>query len=241
MSGHEVFTQQTGKAVKGETTMSNTTPVHISVVLDRSGSMASIADDIVGGFNTFIEQQRKEDGEARVTLVQFDSEDPFEILIDGEDLNRVSGLDPARYIPRGSTPLWDAVGRMIARIDSEIGTRADAGEPIEDQLVLIVTDGFENASREVDGQTLANAIEARKSRSWTFVFLGSDESTFSEGARMRVAAANTRQWAKSAEGSREMFAKMSHETTAFRKSQTEQRRLKSEKFFEDDPDDSPGK
>ena len=65
--------------------MSNTTPVHISVVLDRSGSMASIADDIVGGFNTFIEEQRKEEGKARVTLVQFDSGDPFEVLIDGRD------------------------------------------------------------------------------------------------------------------------------------------------------------
>lgn len=221
--------------------MSNATPVHISVVLDRSGSMATIADDIVGGFNTFIEEQRKEEGVARVTLVQFDSEDPFELLIDGEDLVRVSGLDPARYIPRGSTPLWDAVGRMIARIDSEIVTRADAGEPIEDQLVLIVTDGFENASREFDGQNLASEIEARKNRAWTFVFLGSDESTFNEGARMRVAAANTKRWDKSAEGSKQMFATMSHETSEFRKSQGEQRRLKSEKFFEDEPDkDSSG-
>ena len=174
--------------------MSNTTPVHISVVLDRSGSMASIADDIVGGFDTFIEQQRKEEGKARVTLVQFDSEDPFEVLIDGEDLDQVPALDPNRYLPRGTTPLWDAVGRMIARIDSEIVTRADAGKPIEDQLVLIVTDGFENASMEFDGPTLASLIEARKNRSWTFVFLGSDESTFAEGARIGVSAGNTSQW-----------------------------------------------
>ena len=213
--------------------MSNTTPVHISVVLDRSGSMASIADDIVGGFNTFIEQQRSEEGEARVTLVQFDSEDPFEVLIDGQDLDQVPALDPNRYIPRGGTPLWDAVGRMIARIDSEIGSRADAGKPIEDQLVLIVTDGFENASMELDGPTLANLIEARKKLSWTFVFLGSDESTFAEGARMRVSAGNTRHWEKSGDGSREMFAVASKETSEFRSLQAERRRLKSEKFFED--------
>lgn len=215
--------------------MSNTTPVHISVVLDRSGSMASIADDIVGGFNTFIDQQRKEEGEARVTLVQFDSGDPFEVLIDGEDIDRVTDLDPKRYIPRASTPLWDAVGRMIARIDSEILTRADAGKPIEDQLVLIVTDGFENSSREFDGHTLAGMIEARKNRSWTFVFLGSDESTFAEGEQMRVPSGNTRQWEKSGDGSREMFARASKETSDFRGLQAEQRRLKSEKFFEDGP------
>ncbi|MEX1037969.1 MAG: vWA domain-containing protein [Acidimicrobiia bacterium] len=215
--------------------MSNTTPVHISVILDRSGSMASIADDIVGGFNTFLEQQRKEDGEARITLVQFDGGDPFEVLVAGEDLDRVADLDPNRYIPRGNTPLWDAVGRMIARIDGEIGTRADAGEPIEDQLVLIVTDGFENASMEFDGQTLARLIAARKKLGWTFVFLGSDESTFAEGERMNIAMGSTKQWNKSAEGSRAMFASMSHETSEFRKSQSEQRRLKSEKFFEDEP------
>jgi Mg-chelatase subunit ChlD len=214
--------------------MSNTTPVHISVVLDRSGSMASIADDIVGGFDTFIEQQRKEEGKARVTLVQFDSEDPFEVLIDGEDLDQVPALDPNRYLPRGTTPLWDAVGRMIARIDSDIVTRADAGKPIEDQLVLIVTDGFENASMEFDGPTLASLIEARKNRSWTFVFLGSDESTFAEGARIGVSAGNTSQWDKSGDGSREMFAVASKETSEFRSLQAEQRRLKSEKFFEDD-------
>ncbi len=217
--------------------MSNTTtPVHISVVLDRSGSMASIADDIVGGFNTFIAQQRKEEGRARVTLVQFDSEDPFEVLIDGEDLNEVTDLDPNRYVPRGSTPLWDAVGRMIARIDSEIGDRADAGKPIEDQLVLIITDGFENASREFDGISIANLVEARKKLGWTFVFLGSDESTFAEGARMRVSAGNTRQWDKSGEGSKDMFLQTSKETSEFRRLKGDQRHSKSEKFFEDEPD-----
>ena len=222
--------------------MSNTTtPVHISVVLDRSGSMASIADDIVGGFNTFIAQQRKEEGKARVTLVQFDSGDPFEVLIDGEDLDRVADLDPNRYMPRGNTPLWDAVGRMIARIDNEIVTRADAGEPIEDQLVLIITDGFENASREFDGLTLADLIGARKSRSWTFVFIGSDESTFTEGARIRVSSGSTRQWKKSGEGSREIFRQVSKETSEFRSLQAEQRRSKSDKFFEDNPDKDSSK
>jgi hypothetical protein len=200
--------------------------------------MASIADDIVGGFNTYIEQQRKEESEARVTLVQFDSEGPFEVLIDGEDLDEVGGLDPNRYVPRGSTPLWDAVGRMVARIDSEIGTRADAGKPIEDQLVLIVTDGFENASREFDGISIASLVEARKKLGWTFVFLGSDESTFAEGARMRVSAGNTRQWDKSGEGSREMFLRTSKETSDFRRLEAERRRIKADKFFEDDADEN---
>ena len=90
--------------------MSKPTPVNISAVLDRSGSMASISDDVVGGFNTFLAEQRKQERGGRVTLVQFDGQDPFEVLIDGEDLDSVKDLDSARYIPRGNTPLYDAIG-----------------------------------------------------------------------------------------------------------------------------------
>jgi hypothetical protein len=79
--------------------------MHISVVWDRSGSMASIADDIVGGFNEFLGRQRGEDGEARMTLAQFDDQDPFEVLIDGVPVREVTVLPREAYQPRGTTPL----------------------------------------------------------------------------------------------------------------------------------------
>lgn len=217
--------------------MSDTTPVHISVVLDRSGSMASIVDDIVGGFNTFLDEQKSADGGGRVTLIQFDAQDPFEILIDGVDLIEATPLDGTRYKPRDATPLYDAIGRMIGRIDGEILSRADSGEPIEDQLVVIVTDGYENASREFDGPTLSNLIQARQKLGWTFVFLGSDESTFTEGARMSVDMANTRQWTKSAAGSKEMFARVSRESSDFRTMEKEMRTRKSQQFFTEEPEE----
>ena len=88
-------------------------PVHISVVLDRSGSMAAIADDIVGGCNEYLGRQQQEPGEARLTLVQFDGQDPFEVLVDGLDIKKVRPLSRESYRPRGNTPLFDAVGRMI--------------------------------------------------------------------------------------------------------------------------------
>ena len=214
--------------------MSNQTPVHISIVLDRSGSMARIADDVVGGFNTFLGEQRKQEGGGRVTLVQFDGQDPFEVLIDGEDLDKVRDLDPARYIPRGNTPLDDAVGRMIAQIDAEILERADAAKPIEDQIVVIVTDGYENASREFSGKTLSDLIEARRGRAWTFVFLGADELTFEEGERMGVSQANTAQWAATGEGTAAMFATVSKETTTFRSMGPSERTRKSDRFLKDE-------
>jgi hypothetical protein len=187
---------------------------------------------MVGGFNTFLDEQKRVDGAARVTLVQFDSEDPFEVLIDGEDLATVSDLDPARYIPRGTTPLFDAVGKMIARIDHSILTRADAGLPIEDQVVLVVTDGFENASREYSGGMIADLIKARRERAWAFVFLGSDESTYAEGARMGVARYSTDKFDKSGPGTREMMRKFSSETVAYRGMEPERRLTKSEEYLE---------
>ncbi len=212
------------------------TPVHISVILDRSGSMATIASDIAGGFNTFLEEQRAHPGGGRISLVQFDGQQPFEVLIDGEDLATVSPLDPARYLPRGSTPLNDAVGRMIARIDQTILSRADDGLHIEDQIVLIVTDGFENASREFDGQTIGRLIEERRGRGWVFSFLGSDESTFREGAAMRISRDNTAIWEKSGEGSKEMFGRMSAASSRYRSMTPGEKRAKTDKFLEDDDD-----
>jgi len=214
--------------------MSNQTPVHISVVLDRSGSMAQIADDVVGGFNTFLDAQRKTEGKARVTLVQFNGQHPFEVLIDSESLDKVRDLDPARYMPRGNTPLYDATGRMIAKIDTEIGARADAGKPIEDQVVVIVTDGFENASREFSGKMISDLIEARRGRAWTFVFLGADERTFEESEAIGVSSANTARWAATGEGTAAMFASVSKETTTFRSMGPSERIRKSEQFLEDE-------
>ena len=66
--------------------MTTSAPIHISVVLDRSGSMDAIADHVVGGFNEYLNMQRQRAGEARVSLIQFDGDDPFELLIDGTDL-----------------------------------------------------------------------------------------------------------------------------------------------------------
>ncbi len=91
--------------------MTTPAPIHIGIVLDRSGSMSSIADDIVGGFNEYLAEQQKVDGNARLTMAQFDGQDPFEVLYDGEDLRRVKPLTRDRYAPtRQHAPLrrnWD--------------------------------------------------------------------------------------------------------------------------------------
>ena len=191
-------------------------PNHISVVLDRSGSMASIADDIVGGFNEYLREQRQVPGRARVTLAQFDGQDPFELLINGVDLREVTDLDRSVYRPRGNTPLFDAIGRMIAKIDADMAARAEVGADEEDQVVVIVTDGRENASSEYGRQMIFDLIEARRQRGWVFVFLGANQDAYAAGRGMAFAGANSGNWAATPEGSKQMWKDVSYSTSEHR-------------------------
>ena len=210
--------------------------VHVSVVLDRSGSMASIADDMVGGFNEFLARQRTIEGEARVTLVQFDGEDPFEVLIDGVPLREVIDLDRARYVPRGTTPLYDAIGRMIGRNDADIARRHDFGAAEEDQVVVIVTDGQENASGEHTRASVFDMVTERQDRGWVFVFLGADQDSYAEGGHVGVAAGHRVGWEKTPDGSSKLWRDVSHSTEAYRRKDRQQRRSDSGNFYEEDPD-----
>ncbi len=206
-------------------------PVHISVVLDRSGSMSAIADDIVGGFNEFLAEQRRGDGLARVTLAQFDSDDPFDVLIDGADLARVRPLRRSAYQPRGMTPLYDAIGRMIARIDAGVARRAADGLLAEDQLVVIVTDGLENASREHTRAGVMRMIEERRARGWVFAFLGANQDAYAEGAAIGVAPGAAAPWQASADGARRAFSGVSAATSAYRAKAPAARRASADEFL----------
>lgn len=208
--------------------MTTPAPIHVAVVLDRSGSMASIADDMVGGFNTFLAEQRSKPGQCAVTLVQFDGQDPFEVLVDGMPLAEVLDLDRSRYVPRGNTPLLDAVGRMIARVDARV-----AAHPDEDQVVLIITDGLENASREFGYAQVADLIAKREEAGWSFVFLGTDAGVMAQAARMGTAQANRAQWARTSEGTRRMWEDTSDAMTTHRSKEAWLRKQDSRRMWEE--------
>ena len=211
-------------------------PVHISVVLDRSGSMASVAEDIVGGFNEFLADQRQVAGSAAVTLVQFDSHDPFELVIDAVDLREVCDLDRSAYQPRGLTPLYDAVGRMIGRIDTRIASRREHDLPVEDQVVLIITDGLENASREHTRDTVFAMIEERRNAGWVFVFLGANQDAYAAGEEIAVARGNRAAWVASKEGSKEMWKNLSHSAREHRSKASWERHAAADEFYKEEPD-----
>jgi len=215
--------------------MTNPAPINISVVLDRSGSMRSVADDTVGGFNQSLAEQRRTAGAARLTLVQFDSEDPFELLIDGADIVTVPDLDPAAYQPRAWTPLYDAVGQMIARIEAGVEERAQKGLPEEDQIVAIVTDGLENRSRRFTRGEVFGMVEERRRAGWVFVFLGADQDAYLEGGHIGVAPRERVQWEKTPEGVQKMWADLSYSADLHRQKPRDQRHREADEFHTEKP------
>ena len=120
---------------------------HIVVILDRTGSMDSIRDDTIGGFNAFLSQQKAEPSFATLTLVQFDSQDSYEIVHRFKALDKVPDLTRETFVPRASTPLLDAIGRGINDLESSLANLAEDHRPSR-VVMVIITDGAENASRE---------------------------------------------------------------------------------------------
>ncbi len=120
---------------------------HITVVLDRTGSMESIRDDTIGGFNAFLNKQKAEPGTATLTLVQFDTQDPYEVIHRFESIDQVPELNRETYVPRASTPLLDAIGRAIGDLEQSLAGLKKEDRPSK-VVVVVVTDGQENSSRE---------------------------------------------------------------------------------------------
>jgi Mg-chelatase subunit ChlD len=197
--------------------------------------MQAIADEIVGGFNEYLNAQRQRDGTARLSLVQFDDADPFEILIDAADLATASGLDRAAYQPRGMTPLMDAVGRMIGRIDNQVAARPKADDE-EDQIVVVVTDGMENASVEHTRDSVFKMVENRRKQGWVFVFLGADQDAYAEGTAMGISGPNAAPWVKTKAGTQKMWRDLEYSTTAHRSKAKMARYADADTFYEENPD-----
>jgi len=117
----------------------------IVFILDRSGSMRGLEDDVIGGFNSLIEKQKKEEGEAIVSIVLFD--DQYELTQDRVNINVISPLTEKEYFPRGSTALLDAVGKTIYDLGVKLRDTEEKDRP-QKVLIVITTDEYENASQE---------------------------------------------------------------------------------------------
>lgn len=176
----------------------------ITLVLDRSGSMASVAPDTIGGVNTFIEEQRKASGTATFTLHQFD--DQFETPIDGKDIKEVSPLTSKTFVPRGNTALLDAIGRAIGNTGSRLEKSNDS-ERAGKVVFVIVTDGHENASHEYTPDKVHEMIDHQKTKySWEFVFLGANQDAIKAATNIGINSGNAMSYAANTVGTQQMFA-----------------------------------
>lgn len=153
-------------------------------ILDRSGSMAGLEQDTIGGFNSMLERQKKEAGEALVSTVLFDNESV--VIHDRLPLDRVQPLTEREYFTRGCTALLDAVGMSIRHIGN-VHKYARREDVPEKTMFIITTDGYENASRRYDYRTVRRMIEHEKKKyGWEFIFLGANIDAAREAARFGI-------------------------------------------------------
>jgi hypothetical protein len=213
-------------------TPSHQTTTHIYFLLDRTGSMASMAADVIGGFNGFLASQRNVPGFARMTLVQFDTVDPFEILADGVALSHVPELTAGTFQPRGGTPLYDATAQLIARAAGRAEERRALGRPAEDIVFVTFTDGEENSSVRYTRRDVLTMVKAHEEQGWTFVFLGAGLDAYAEGGAIGHAPGSTQAFAPDGRGARLAYASLDQAMSRHRRSSEAARAAAKAVFFE---------
>ena len=156
----------------------------IVFILDRSGSMAGLEDDTIGGFNSLIEKQRKEEGEAYISTVLFDNYS--EVVHDRLPLDKIPKMTRDVYYVRGCTALLDAVGGAVHHIGNVHKYAREEDRPAH-TLFVITTDGMENASRHYTYDHVRQMIERQKEKyGWEFLFLGANIDAAKEAARFGI-------------------------------------------------------
>ena len=206
---------------------------HLWFLLDRSGSMEEVRGAVVEGLADFLREQHTADPEARFTLVQFDDVDPHDVVIDARPLADVAPMTSEGFQPRGSTPLYDAIGALIKRVDAHV---ADGGHDA-DQVVVVMTDGMENSSIRCTQRSIFKRVAKRHERGWTFVFLGANQDSYATGGAMGVSHSNATNWSATPDGTVRAMHQLSAATQSRLRGTRTTRMATRDQFFESDPPD----
>lgn len=175
--------------------MTNPNFTAIAVVLDRSGSMYSIEKDAEGALNAFVEEQKLVPGHATLTLTKFDDTVEVSPTLPLQEVEKI------KLEPRGSTALYDAIGRTIKALGQELRTKPESERPGK-VIFVVVTDGGENASKEYRSVSVINDLIAhqRDKYNWDFVFLAANQDAIATGGRLGFAHGSTMTFAANAVG-----------------------------------------
>lgn len=186
----------------------------IICILDRSGSMGGLENDTIGGFNAFVDRQRDEVGRARLTLALFD--DQYEVPWQNVDIQNVPKLDAKLYSVRGSTALHDAVGKSVNTARGWINAQ-HVNERPSHVVVLVITDGEENASREYSGAQVKKLVADTQAEGWEYVFLGADIDAFGTASGLAMSQGSSSYVPKTGAGMREAYSKLNRAVSNLRK------------------------
>lgn len=153
-------------------------------ILDRSGSMSGLEKDTIGGYNSMLEKQKKEEGEAIVSTVLFD--DKCEVLHDRVSMDKMEPITEKDYFVRGATALLDAVGGAIHHIGNVHKYARDEDRP-EHTIFIITTDGMENSSRRYSYDKVKQMVERQQEKyGWKFLFMGANMDAITEAGRFGI-------------------------------------------------------
>lgn len=157
---------------------------YIAILLDRSGSMHGSENDVIGGVNTFLEEQRKLASDAIVTIAKFDTD--YETVYEDSPIRAARLMTPADFVPRGGTALCDAMGRLINHVGAKLAAMPEEKRPGQ-VIFLIFSDGEENQSQETSREAAVAMVKDQETKySWKFLFFGMGIDALAVGAGVGV-------------------------------------------------------
>lgn len=189
----------------------------ITVILDRSGSMNRVKADTIGGFNNFVETQRKVKGQASLSLIQFD--DQYEVLYINKDIALADKLTDETFLPRGMTALLDAVGITINSAGQRFAALPTEERP-DKVLFVILTDGFENASKEYKSSKINEMITHQRGKyKWEFMFIGANQDAVLSAQEIGIPASAALTYAGNAKGTEILYSRVASKIASYRQSE----------------------
>lgn len=175
----------------------------VAFVLDASGSMYHLTDDTIGGFNSVIESQKKEKDEVVVTTVIFDT--GVTMLHDHINIREIEPLNHDTYKTGGCTALYDALGTTIDSIGARLVETPEEERPAQ-VLVVIITDGAENASKEYSFNDIKERVETQQNvYSWKFMFLGADLNSMNQAQNLGISRGMSKMYTTSTVGTQSVY------------------------------------
>lgn len=205
---------------------------HIVLLIDRSGSMSGIKNDMEGGIKTFLEKQKLEPGDCTITAAQFDTE--YEILFTRAP---IADVETIKIQPRGGTALIDSMCRLIIEVGADLD-KLDENEKPERVLFVTITDGEENSSHEFTNEKLTEMIKEQEEKySWNFTYIGANQDAFGVAAQYGMRGGSSMNYVANTKGITKMFDKLSDATTRYRGVEAQSLSFNSFEFTDEEQKD----